>query len=73
MFSASYLGYYVLAGVLSLVGMLVSQRLKAKFHQYSQIGTRSGMSGAEIAAAMLRQSNISDVKIVEGHGFLTDH
>lgn len=73
MFSASYLGYYVLAGVLSLVGMLVSQRLKAKFHQYSQIGTRSGMSGAEIAAAMLRQSNITDVKIVEGHGFLTDH
>lgn len=73
MFSASYFGYYALAGVLSLVGMLVSQRLKAKFHQYSQVGTRSGMSGAEIAATMLRQNNINDVKIVEGHGFLTDH
>ncbi len=73
MFSASYFGYYALAGVLSLVGMLVSQRLKAKFHQYSQVGTRSGMSGAEIAATMLRQNNIKDVKIVEGHGFLTDH
>jgi len=73
MLTASSFGYYALAGVLSLVGMLVSQRLKAKFHQYSQVGTRSGMSGAEIAATMLRQNNIKDVKIVEGHGFLTDH
>lgn len=73
MFSASYMGYYLLAGVLSLVGMLVSQRLKAKFQHYSQIRTRTGMSGAEIAASMLRQNNINDVKIVEGQGFLTDH
>lgn len=73
MFSASYMGYYLLAGVLSLIGMAVSQRLKAKFHHYSQVGTRTGMSGAEIAEAMLRQNNINDVKIVEGQGFLSDH
>lgn len=65
--------YFIIAGVLSLVGMLVSGRLKSKFEQYSQIGLRSGMSGQEVAAAMLRHYGVHDVKITMGNGFLTDH
>lgn len=67
------IGYYIIAGVLSLVGMFVSNRLKSKFNYYSRIRINSGMSGREIAEAMLRHYNIRDVKIVEGQGFLTDH
>jgi uncharacterized protein len=59
--------------VTMLVSWLVSNRLKSKFHQYSQIGLRSGISGAEAAAKMLRDSNISDVKIISVDGQLTDH
>jgi Zn-dependent membrane protease YugP len=69
----AYNGYFVVAGILSLVGMFVSQRLKAKFNKYARIGTQSGLSGREAAQQMLNQYGISDVKIVEGKGFLSDH
>lgn len=65
--------YFLIAGLLSLIGMFVSGRLKSKFEQYSQIGLRSGMSGQEVAAAMLRYYGVHDVKITMGNGFLTDH
>lgn len=69
----SYYGYMVVAGILSFVGMFVSQRLKAKFNKYGRISLRSGLSGQEVAARMLQHYGISDVKIVEGKGFLSDH
>ncbi|MDV7390407.1 zinc metallopeptidase, partial [Arthrospira platensis SPKY1] len=59
--------------MLSLVGAFVSQRLKSKFGQYARMPLRTGMSGAQIAQRMLTHYGISDVKIVEGQGFLTDH
>lgn len=67
------IAYYVILGVFTLIGFAVSARLKSKFQKYSQFGIRSGMSGAEIAAAMLRHYNIHDVKIVQGEGYLSDH
>ena len=65
--------YWVIVGGMSLIGMVVSGRLKAKFQQYSRVPLRSRMSGAEVAEAMLRHYGISNVKIVQGKGFLTDH
>ena len=65
--------YMLLAGAMSLVGMVVSGRLKSKFRQYSQVPTQANMSGREVAAAMLRHYGINDVKIVQGKGTLTDH
>ncbi|MDX1939776.1 MAG: zinc metallopeptidase [Saprospiraceae bacterium] len=67
------LGYIIIAGVFSVIGMIISGRLRGKFAHYSRMPIRSGMSGAEIAETMLRHYNIRDVKIVEGQGFLTDH
>lgn len=66
-------GYYLLAGLLTLIGMFVSGRLKSKFAKYSQINIRNGKSGFEIAKQMLHHFGISDVQIVQGKGFLTDH
>ncbi len=65
--------YFVLAGGLSLIGMFVSGRLKSKFAHYAQFGLRANMTGAEVAAAMLRHYGINDVKITQGQGFLSDH
>ncbi len=59
--------------VTMLVSWLVSSRLKSKFHEYSQIGLRSGISGAEAAAKMLRDNNIYDVRILSADGQLSDH
>jgi Zn-dependent membrane protease YugP len=65
--------YIVIAGVFSVIGMAVSNRLKSKFKKYSQMGITSGLSGAEVAKKMLYHYNISDVNVVEGKGFLSDH
>lgn len=65
--------YYVLTGVLTLIGMFVSGRLKSKFAHYSQFSLRANMTGAEVAAAMLRHYGITDVQITMGQGFLSDH
>ena len=68
-----YYVYMAIAGVLSIVGFFVSNRLKSKFQHYSQVGLRNGLSGREIAEAMLRHYQIHDVKVVMGQGFLSDH
>jgi hypothetical protein len=68
-----YYGYMAIAGVLSLVGLFVGQRLKSKFAHYSQVPTGARMTGREVAEAMLRHYGIGDVQVVESHGMLSDH
>lgn len=55
------------------ISMLVSGILKSKFNAYSKVGLASGLSGAEVAAKMLREYQIYDVKITSVNGFMTDH
>ncbi|MFZ1497276.1 MAG: zinc metallopeptidase [Saprospiraceae bacterium] len=71
--SSGYMVYMLIGGVMTVIGMIISGRLKSKFAQYSQVPLRSGMSGAEVAAAMLKHYNINDVQITQGEGFLSDH
>lgn len=66
-------GYYLLAGIIFLVSMFVSNRLKSKFKKYSKIQLKNGMSGKEIAEKMLSDNGIYDVKVVSVKGQLTDH
>ncbi len=70
---SSYWGYMILAGAASLIGMLVQGRLKAKFRKYSQVPISSGMTGREVAEAMLQHYNVQGVQITQGKGTLTDH
>lgn len=65
--------YWVILGVFGIIGFIVSSRLKSKFNKYSRIPISNGMSGVEVAHAMLDYYNISDVNIVQGKGYLTDH
>ena len=67
-FSMSYL---VIIGVSLLVSFLVSNTLKRRFTEYSQIPIR--MTGAQVAETMLRQSGITDVQVISTPGQLTDH
>lgn len=66
-------GAYLIGIIVMAVSMYVQWRLKSKFEQYSQVGLSNGMSGKEVAEAMLRANNIFDVKVVSVEGRLTDH
>jgi Zn-dependent membrane protease YugP len=59
--------------VFAVIGFLISARLKSKFAKYSQVGLANGLSGAEVAAKMLRDYNIGNVRITQVEGQLTDH
>lgn len=67
------MGYMIIAGVMSLIGMTFSNRLKKKFEKYSQIPTEGGMSGREVAQHMLHNYGLEGVQVVESKGFLSDH
>ncbi|MBP7389166.1 MAG: zinc metallopeptidase [Chitinophagales bacterium] len=67
------MGIYLILGVFMLISWLVSMRLKSKFNEYSQVSFRGNLTGAQIAAKMLADSGISDVKILSVEGQLTDH
>ncbi|RQO30042.1 hypothetical protein DBR32_13970 [Taibaiella sp. KBW10] len=67
------MGYYLIAGIMFLVGMYVSNRLKSKFKEYGEEPLRSGMTGKDIAEKMLRDNGIMDVSVISTPGMLTDH
>src|SRR5690606_36881534 len=67
------MGYFLLAGVLFLLGTIVSSRLKSKFTEYAQIPISNGMSGKEVAEKMLHDNGIYDVRVISTPGFLSDH
>ncbi|WP_432711592.1 zinc metallopeptidase, partial [Pedobacter sp.] len=67
------MGYYLIAGIMFIVGLIVGNRLKSKFKEYSEIGLRNGMSGKEIAEKMLSDNGIYDVRVLSTPGKLSDH
>lgn len=66
-------GILAITVVVMIVSYIVSSRLKNKFKKYSKIPLQSGMSGKEVAEAMLRDHGIYDVKVISVGGNLTDH
>lgn len=67
------MGYYLIAGIMFVVGLIVSNRLKSKFNEYSQVGLRNGLSGKEIAEKMLVDNGIYGVRVTCTPGHLSDH
>ena len=65
---------YLLVTVVGLALTLWAQaKVKSTFAKYSKVSVRSGLSGAEAAAAVCRAGNVSGVKIERHQGFLSDH
>ncbi len=67
------IGYYIIAGLIFVVSLLVSNKLKSKFKKYSKLHLQNGMSGKEIAEKMLYDNGITDVKVISTPGMLSDH
>ena len=53
--------------------MWAQYRVTSTFKRYSQVGVRSGMTGAQAAAAVMRAGGVSGVTIERHQGFLSDH
>ena len=56
-----------------MLSYAVQANLKRKFATYSKVMLRSGMSGRDVAVAMLRDENVHGVEVVSTQGHLTDH
>jgi len=56
-----------------LISLIVAGIFKRKFAQYSQINLKSNLSGREVAAKMLADNGIYDVKVICKEGSLIDH
>jgi Zn-dependent membrane protease YugP len=55
------------------LGIWAQFKVKSAFKHYSEVRARSGLSGAEAAAELLRRKGIHDVTVEEQPGFLSDH
>ncbi len=53
--------------------LLVQLWLKRTYGRYAQVANASGLSGAEVAKAMLRANRLHDVKVEAVQGALSDH
>ncbi len=56
-----------------LLAMWAQYKVQSTFSRYSQVTTRRGWSGAQIAQAILDVNGIGDVAIEPVQGFLSDH
>ena len=59
--------------VFMALGFYVQNRLKSRFKKYSKELLHNGMSGAQVAEAMLKHYGLSSVNVVSVPGKLTDH
>jgi Zn-dependent membrane protease YugP len=55
------------------LGLWAQRKVKRTFARYSQVPVRSGLTGAQAAAAVIRSSGLQGVEIREVQGRLTDH
>ncbi len=70
-FSSSSAFFLMIA--IGIIGFFVQYKLKSVFAKYSEVPSPNGMSGREAAEKMLRDNNITNVRVVSVGGHLTDH
>ena len=71
MFEDPLFWLFVLPGL--LLGLYAQSRIKMNVAKYSQVETRTGMTGAEVARRILDAEGLSAVKIESAPGMLSDH
>ena len=66
-------GSLILFIACTLLSLLAAGYVKLRFARGQQVPLRSGMTGAEVAQAILRDNDVRDVTVHEHQGFLSDH
>jgi Zn-dependent membrane protease YugP len=67
------LTHYIILGIGVLLALFAQARVKGAFHRWSQVRSRSGRTGAQVAVAILRAHGIHDVTVEPVGGHLSDH
>ncbi|RMG15027.1 MAG: zinc metallopeptidase [Planctomycetota bacterium] len=65
--------YWLLLAVGGGLSLLATLLVKGTFATYSQVGTRAGLTGAQVAELILRRNGIHDVRVEPVSGSLSDH
>ena len=65
--------YLIVLGLGAVLSIGAQMWVKRKVSKWSEVATSRGMTGAEVAAAILRAEGIRDVQIEPVSGFLSDH
>ncbi len=66
-------GYYLIGIIAFVASSLIQMWLRNTYGRWSQVANTGGLSGAEVARAMLRANGLSDVRVEGVKGMLTDH
>ncbi len=66
-------GYYLIGIVAFVVSLAMSAWLRSTYGRWSKIGNTSGLTGAQVAEAILRANNVTNVRVEATRGQLTDH
>lgn len=56
-----------------ILGMYAQAKVQGSYKKWSQVGSRSRITGREAAAYVMQKAGISDVEITSCRGHLTDH
>ncbi|MHA1134614.1 MAG: zinc metallopeptidase [Alphaproteobacteria bacterium] len=65
--------FWLLVGPGLALGLYAQARIKANVTKYSQVPTRDGITGAEVARRLLDAKGLQDVKVETTEGVLSDH
>lgn len=65
--------YFLMLAPVLLFSMWASASVKSRFAKYSQVRSRSGITGAEAASRILQAYGLSDVRVEQTSGWLSDH
>src|SRR5256714_6789355 len=68
-----FMDYWWLAIPGLILGIYAQIKLTSTYSKYSQIGTESGLTGAQAAREILDQADLQNVPVEEVGGHLTDH
>lgn len=65
--------YWIIMGVGLLLSLWAGNKVKSTFRRYSEVPSRHGLSGAQVARAILQAHDVHDVTVEPVAGSLTDH
>lgn len=65
--------YWMMMIPVLILSGIASMSVKRAFNKYSKVANRSGMTGAQVAEAILRRNGLDHVQVLESRGFLSDH
>lgn len=72
-FSPDYIWFLAAIAAVAILSAIASSRVKSTFKKYDKLPCRSGKTGAQIAAELLRANGASDIRLGRVSGELSDH